>query len=590
MDEALKIWVRELRRRGRGSARRRAAAAAVVTLAAGMAAAPAVAAVDPSGDNQSATNVSPGGTQVAMRGAPPRTGPIHRTVPDTRPESWRPGEPPREHQRRNDAEQREYSHNRWRSWNENQDKVQQELEAREALQDPNLPPAARNYANPLTPPPPLSQEQIDALNAQRAQLEPPGYVDQYPSFTLAPSDRESDRLAVQQQIDRSYLNNEENREHNKDQLDSFRQRFNETIDDLHDAETVQDKQAAQDRYNDLARDFNTTELGERDNYGGHPEDSRVTPKHMNDPAPGDPQDPVGAVDQGLPPNTRSLGEPAPTTDDDNPDDSESQMDSPRSQAQDDPGYDGPTDSQMDSPRSQAQNDPNFDGPTSLDSDVDQQAPAAPSPDSAEDANAGMVSSTEDSDTISGASGDDSLGSLSGEDSLGTDGVGTTSNDAVAGVSSDDSLGSGSDADGPGTDGGGTDGTVASSDSLSGGSGTDSLGGGSGTDSLGGGSDADSPGSDAGMGSDADGGVGMGDGDASSGMGGGDASGGMGGGDASGGMGGGDASGGMGGDASGGMGGDASGGMGGDSTGGMGGDSTGGMGGMSSGGMGGDGGF
>lgn len=44
-----------------------------------------------------------------------------------------------------------------------------------------------------------------------------------------------------------------------------------------------------------------------------------------------------------------------------------QMNSPRSMAQDDPNYDGPTDSpvesQMDSPRSRAQNDPNYDGPT-----------------------------------------------------------------------------------------------------------------------------------------------------------------------------------------------------------------------------------
>ena len=295
---------------------------------------------------------------------------------------------------------------------------------------------------------------------------------------------------------------------------------------------------------------------------------------------------------------RSMAQDDPDYDGPTDPPAESQMASPRSQAQDDPNYDGPTDSptdspadapadapgeaQMDSPRSQAQDDPGYDGPTDSpaaapgESQMNsprsqaQDDPGYDGPtDSVPDA---AISGTTDpaSDTIAGYSDTDTLGGGTDSDTLG-EATDTGYSDAGGSDSGYSDGGAGETSDTSGGYGGGT--SDSGTDSGFSGGGGD-FGGGGATGDFGGG---DSPG---GVGT-SDGGSGTSD----SGVGG--DSGGLGG-DSSG-MGG-DSSGGTGGD-SGGSGGDSSGGGGdggGGDGGGDGGSSSGGMGGtgMGSGGMGG----
>ncbi|MCS7482547.1 hypothetical protein ACFFQW_11445 [Umezawaea endophytica] len=306
-----------------------------------------------------------------------------------------------------------------------------------------------------------------------------------------------------------------------------------------------------------------------------------------------------------------------------------QMDSPRSMAQDDPDYDGPTDSpaesQMDSPRSQAQNDPDYDGPTDSPADAPGES-QMDSPRSQAQDDPGYDGPT---DSPSDPLGESQMNSprSQAQDDPGYDGPTDSPSDPL-GESQMNSPRSQSQDD-PGYDGPTdslSDAAISSNtdpagDTIAGYSGNDTLGGETGSDTLGGESDSGYSDSGFGDGSDTSGGFGGGDADASGGdtsdggtgdgfsggggdFGGAGATGDFGGSDSPGTSGdsstsdsgmGGDSGGfggdsGMGGDSSG-MGGDSSGGMGGDSSGGgdSGGDSGGGDGGGSDGGGGGDGG-
>lgn len=114
--------------------------------------------------------------------------------------------------------------------------------------------------------------------AGTAAAEPPGYVDQYPP------DASLDKRAVDARMRESFLSEE----FNKDLRDRFRARFTSAIDDVDNAATARDRDAAIERYNQTARDYNAAELVERDNFAGHPTDAhgrtlRAEPKAMSDP-------------------------------------------------------------------------------------------------------------------------------------------------------------------------------------------------------------------------------------------------------------------------------------------------------------------
>jgi lysophospholipase L1-like esterase len=221
-----------------------------------------------------------------------------------------------------------------------------------------------------------------------------------------------------------------------------------------------------------------------------------------------------------------------------------QMDSPRSLAQNDPNYDGPVDapadtpadapadapadtpadaladspdapaespdvselgeSQMNSPRSQAQHDPNYDGPVDTPTDA-----PADSLDAVSDPDAAISSNTVDSEITTASLG---------EDGLGTDSIGS---DTVTGAEGTDTLGGDIGTDTLGTSPGDTGfGDTGMADTGMADTGMGDLG--LGDSGMGDSSVGDSGGGDSGVGGDSSG---MGD---SSGGTGGDSSGGMGG--------------------------------------------------------------
>jgi hypothetical protein len=143
-------------------------------------------------------------------------------------------------------------------------------------------------------------------SVRQDDAEPRGYVNQYPPDAervtrLAPGVQKSlDRGVIEAQLLDSFLNDR----FNKDLRDGFRSRFNRAIDDIGNATTRRARNAAIERYNQTARDYNAAELVERDNFAGHPTDTsgravREEPMAMSDP---------GSAPNRLPTNYGQMGD------------------------------------------------------------------------------------------------------------------------------------------------------------------------------------------------------------------------------------------------------------------------------------------
>ena len=122
------------------------------------------------------------------------------------------------------------------------------------------------------------------------KAESPGYVSQYSPKALratALSNEESrslDKNAVTAQMSQSFMNDQ----YNQGVRANFQDRFNQSIDAIHNAQTTQQQDTAIAQFNQTAAEFNTAELTERDNFGGHATDAqgqvfRAVPKSMTDP-------------------------------------------------------------------------------------------------------------------------------------------------------------------------------------------------------------------------------------------------------------------------------------------------------------------
>jgi hypothetical protein len=320
LKEALKEDARAARRRG--SLPRKMTAAAAAALAAGFVV-PGIAAAAPGAPPPSGLQPSPpdgyqlarGGGAVAppppppMRPAPQAPRPIYPAPREfgPRPEPTRPpleGEAPRPVRpfnppgqdfgptnpgARPNSFQRDWLNYNWERGRQGIQREMREYQRQlDALQpqDPNAP---RQSGPSEIPGLGVTQRQVDAMRQVIERAEPRGYVNQYLPEALRtqlPGDlsRQFDRGRVEDQLRQSFLSDQYNRE----VRDGFRERFNTAIDDIHNARTVQERDAAIERYNQTARDYNAAELAERDNFGGHTDSSgrtvREVPREMSDPA------------------------------------------------------------------------------------------------------------------------------------------------------------------------------------------------------------------------------------------------------------------------------------------------------------------
>ena len=122
------------------------------------------------------------------------------------------------------------------------------------------------------------------------KAESPGYVSQYSPKALRATalsneeGRSLDKNAIAAQMSQSFMNDQ----YNQGVRANFQDRFNQSIDAIHNAQSTQQQDAAIAQFNQTAAEFNTAELAERDNFGGHATDAqgqvfRAVPKSVTDP-------------------------------------------------------------------------------------------------------------------------------------------------------------------------------------------------------------------------------------------------------------------------------------------------------------------